>query len=171
MELRPAAFVLRNKNIEIISMPRYQPGQTRPDGTPITYCNEAWERISRELGFDTSVVLEISGISNTGATAICDNAAAMAKVCRVWEVSPLQAQLFANLYGIPILAAARRKIDDNFHSSHVGTVAPMDTPWDPAGGPWITQAGAVNGSRSAYDSFTRWGLASPHYYILPLKTA
>jgi hypothetical protein len=169
--LSPAAFVLRNKIIEIISLPEYQPGKKRPDGTPITYCNEAWERIARELGFDTSVLLEIQGIGWTGATKICDNAAALAKVGKIWEISPRQAQLFANLYGIPVLAAARRLIDDNLHSSHVGTVAPDDSPWNPAAGDWIGQAGAENGFRSSYDSFIKWGLASPHLYVLPLKAA
>jgi len=171
--LSPAAFVLRNKIIEIISKPEYQPGKKRPDGTEITFCNEGWERIERELGFDTSVLLEIQGIGWTGATKICDNAAAMAKIGKVWEVSPLQAQLFANLYGIPVLAAARRKIDDKFHSSHVGTVAPTDSPWNPATGPDIGQCGSalVQGHHTAYDSFIKWGLNNPHYYILPLKAA
>jgi hypothetical protein len=155
---------------EVIERPQYQPGKKRSDGTMITFCNEAANTIFIEMGYDTKSILNPQGIGWTGATALYDNAvkAITDEKSGVTEIDGRQAQAYANL-GIPILAAARRKIDDAFHSSHVGIVAGDDNTYDPVKGPWVGQAGAVNGFRSAYDSFTKWGLSTPRYFMLPKK--
>jgi hypothetical protein len=164
------ALSLRNKIIEVISRPEYQPNIPDANGRPTTWCNEAANAVLVERGFDTRPILEPRGIGWTGATAMYDNCVAVSKSggAGVFELSPRQAQLYAD-QGWAVLAAARRTINDDQHASHVGIVCPTDDPWNPAAGPWIGQAGAVNGFRSAYDSFTKWGLSTPRYFIMPLK--
>jgi len=173
---------MRDKIVEVISRTHFQPGfpswaeQHRKENPlpaapgvskTTTWCNEAANAVLVELGFDTRPILDPKGIGWTGATAMHANATAVARTggAGVFEVSPRQAQAWANA-GIPVLAAARNPKPG---SSHVGIVAPTDDPWDAAAGPWIGQAGAKNGFRSAYESFTRWGLVELRYFIMPWR--
>ena len=172
MNLYPT-MALKRKIDEVIARPKFQPDYPNWKGEPRTWCNEAANAILDELGYDTRPILEPRGrIGWTSATTMYDNAVKLAAIAGgpVHEVSPRQAQAMANL-GIPILAAARRKIDDDKHHSHVGIVYPTNDQWNPKAGPLIGQAGAkaTHGVRSAYDSFTKWGLTSPRYFQLPLK--
>ncbi len=163
---------LNDKIIEVISRAKFQPNVPGADGKPTTWCNEAANAVLVEMGFDTKPILDPKGIGWTGATMMYDNSCGVALTggAGVYEVSPRQAQAWANL-GVPVLAAARRVIDDKKHSSHVGIVAPSDTKWSPAAGAWIGQAGSTltHGFRSAFDSFVKWGLVGPRYFILPIQ--
>jgi len=164
-----ATVVLKRKIDEVIARPEYQPGVPRWDGTPATWCNEAANAILVELGYNTKPILETKGIKWTGATAMYNNASKLASISGspVQEVSARQAQAMANI-GQPVLAAAKNP--NPKYSSHVGIVYPTDDKWNPKKGPLIGQAGAkqTHGIRSAYDSFTKWGLSTPRYFRLPL---
>ena len=172
---------LYDKITEVISRVHFQPGYPswrewhdlklpkQPGASKTTtWCNEAANAVLVELGFDTRPILDPKGVGWTGATAMHANAVAAAGVKKVFEVSPAQAQGWANLYGVPVLAAAKNQKPG---PSHVGIVAPTDAAYDAISGPCVGQAGAVNGFRSAYDSFTKWGLVELRYFMLPLKTA
>jgi len=180
-----AAYRLGNKIVEVISRTQFQPGypkwaeQHPSDGSaPLparpgaskttTWCNEAANAVLVELGFDTRPILDPKGIGWTYSTAMVANAIRCAAVggCGVFEVSSRQAQAWANI-GVPVLAAANDPTGKQ--PGHLGIVSPTEDAWNPQAGPWIGQAGAVNGFRSAYDSFTKWGLNPPRFFIMPLK--
>jgi hypothetical protein len=164
-----ATMVLKRKIDSVIARPEYQPGVPRWDGTPATWCNEAANAVLVELGYNTKPILNPKGIKWTNALSIYTNAIAVAASggADVHEVSPRQAQARANI-GIPILAVAKNP--NPKQSSHVGIVYPTNDEWNPKAGPLIGQAGAkqTHGVRSAYDSFTKWGLSTPRYFQLPL---
>ena len=164
-----ATMVLKRKIDSVIARPEYQPGVPRWDGTPATWCNEAANAVLVELGYNTKPILNPKGIKWTNALSMYMNSIAVAAVggADVHEVSPRQAQARANI-GIPILAAAKNP--NPKQSSHVGIVYPTNDAWNPKAGPLIGQAGAkqTHGIRSAYDSFTKWGLSTPRYFQLPL---
>lgn len=168
-----ATMVLKRAIDKAIALPRLQPGYPNWKGEPKTWCNELVGIVFEEIGYDLKPILEPGGrYAWTGATMMFDNAASLAAIAGspVQEISAQQAQARANI-GIPILAAARRTIDDNKHSSHVGIVYPTNDEWDPQKGALIGQAGAkqTHGVRSAYDSFIKWGLVGPRYFQLPVK--
>ncbi len=163
-----AAYKLGNKIVEVISRPHFQPGYPNANGKPVTWCNEAANAVLVELGFDTRPILEPRGIGWTYSTRMVENAirCAAAGGCGVFEVSTRQAQAWADI-GVPVLAAANDP--KGKQPGHLGIVCPTDQLWNPKAGPWIGQAGAVNGFRSAFDSFQKWGLNAPRFFILPLK--
>jgi hypothetical protein len=198
--MRQEAIKLRDIIIRNASLKKFQPGfpnwaeQNPPidpkTGKPVrpalpaepgmskttTWCNEMANAVLVDAGFDTKPILHPKGIGWTTATALYDNAAACAALaghaggCGVYEVTARQAQEWANR-GIPVLAAAKNP--NPAQASHVGIVCPSDDPGDAKGDPWIGEAGApvTQGFRDAHDSFIKWGLSTPRYFLLPIQQA